>query len=192
MVPAFPSKLTCSLGAVAPPQSAGGAEGVVVLVARHVGHLVQLGAVLVLLARLGAGFGGGEEARGAGAALGVLEGGTCDGGQGDHQPGVTSWEGSRGRSWGQCWQRVPDTAGAPGGCFGNELCLQLPWEPATCRTNSNTFPWHFPNRSIRHVPIKRHQPPDPGGDLICYRKGSRCGQETSAGMMSPPSAKPAL
>lgn len=121
-----------------------------------------------------------------------LKGVPVMGGQGDHQPGVTSWEGSRGRSWGQCWQRMTDTTGVPGGCFGNELCPQLPWEPATCRTNSNTFPWHFPNRSIWHVPIKCQQPPEPGGDLICYQKGSRCGQETSAGMKSPPSAKPAL
>lgn len=97
MVPAFPPKLTWSLGAVAPPQSAGGTEGVVVLVARHVGHLVQLGAVLVLLARLGAGFGGGEEAGGAGAALGVLEGGTCNGGA----RGPSAWGDKLGREQGQ-------------------------------------------------------------------------------------------
>ena len=48
-----------------------------VLVALHVGHLPLLLAVLVGLARLGAGVGGREEAAGAGAALGVLEGGTC-------------------------------------------------------------------------------------------------------------------
>lgn len=48
-----------------------------ILVALHVGHLPLLLAVLVRLARLGAGVGGREEAAGAGTALGVLEGGTC-------------------------------------------------------------------------------------------------------------------
>lgn len=80
--PARPAALTWRLGAVAPPvHPAGGAEGVVVLVSLHVGHLPLLRAVLVRLARLGAGAGG-EEAAGALAALGVLEGGTCGGTRG--------------------------------------------------------------------------------------------------------------
>lgn len=79
-----PLALTWPLGAVAPPvRPAGGAEGVVVLVSLHVDHLPLLSAVLVRLARLGAGAGG-EEAAGAPAALGVLEGGTCGGTRG-HQ-----------------------------------------------------------------------------------------------------------
>lgn len=91
MVPASPllcPRLTWSLRAVASPQSAGGAEGVVVLVALHVGHLPLLLAVLVLLARLGAGVGGREEATGACLALGVLKGGTyAQGGKGTVSPG---------------------------------------------------------------------------------------------------------
>lgn len=68
--------LTWSLCGVASLQSAGRAEGVVVLVALHIGHLPLLLTVLVWLTRIGAGVGG-EEAGGAVVALGVLEGGTC-------------------------------------------------------------------------------------------------------------------
>lgn len=88
--------LTWSLCAVASLQPAGRAEGVVVFVALHVGHLPLLLTVLVWLAWAGAGVGG-EEAVGALVALGVLKGGTCAWG---HNGTVRSWHRSRGSTWG--------------------------------------------------------------------------------------------